>query len=270
VTTGGLRAERLASLGRLLDTQAAAGGHDTRRRIDRLLDRDSPFLELAPLAAPTPVVGIGLVARTGCVVMADRPDGPSPKAERAQTVAAGCALPLLELRADDDDTAAERLRQRVRHGGGTDCGPAGAVPEPAVAHPDAVLDAAQVTHVLDHVLDASRFEPWIGALDPGTTAGWGAIGGLAVAVLGRDGEGAGDPTAVRPFLEGSRAGAVPLLRVAVTGPAVTLTLSDPGRIDFTFAWPGGDDPGAEEGDGAIDPRDSRTVLAVARWCLERR
>jgi hypothetical protein len=120
--------------------------------------------------------------------------------------------------------------------------------------------------VLDHVLDGSRFERWTGPVDAGTTAGWGAVGGLAVAVLGRDGEGAGDPVVIGRFLEEAQGGAVPLLRIAVTGTSASFTLSDPGRLDFAFSWPAAEGD-TDAADGAIDPRDSRFVLAIARWCL---
>jgi hypothetical protein len=273
----GLRAERLAGLARLHDAWTAPGAQEARGRIDRLLDRDSPFLELSPRGGAAPVTGIGLVEGTGCVLVADRPAGPCPKAERADALAAGCGLPLLELGAGDDTTATARLRQRVRHRGvpaDRAAAPGRAVPavDPDVADPDAILDAAAVADILAHVLDGSRFDAWTGPLDPGATAGWAAIGGLAVAVVGRDGDGAGDAAAVRPFLEETRAADLPLLRVAVAGPSVSLILSDPGRLDLSFSWPSG---GAGEGpdgddDGAIDPRDTRPVLVIARWCLERR
>ena len=304
MTTGGLRAERLARLGRLLNAQAAPddrAGHQARHRIDRLLDRDSPFLELSPLA-PGPVTGIGLVAGTGCVVVAGPPgDPPAPKAARARDLATACRLPLLilepvpeteplHLTASPDDADADppatpgpdaagarlqaetaetaRLRQAVRHG----AHPTTAVPDPpeppVPPDPDAILDAAAVNDILDHVLDGSRFDAWTGPVPDGLTLGWGAVGGLPVAVVGRDGPEPTDPPV--PFLEQVRAEALPLVRLVLAGPSATVAVAGAtGEAALAFSWPGGTAEYTGD-DGAIDPRDTRVVLAIARWCVEAR
>src|SRR5215207_7171553 len=129
--SAGYRANREASLARLaeLDTalaQARAGGgpryverHHARgkllprERIELLLDRDSPFLELSPLAAwgsdyplgAALVTGIGVVSGVECVLSANDPTvrgGASnpwtvKKAFRADDIARENRLPLISL-----------------------------------------------------------------------------------------------------------------------------------------------------------------------------
>jgi acyl-CoA carboxylase subunit beta len=129
--SAGYRANREASLARLaeLDTalaQARAGGgpryverHHARgkllprERIELLLDRDSPFLELSPLAAwgsdyplgAALVTGIGVVSGVECVLSANDPTvrgGASnpwtvKKAFRADDIAGENRLPLISL-----------------------------------------------------------------------------------------------------------------------------------------------------------------------------
>src|SRR3972149_2736100 len=76
----GHREAMLARLARL-DPHRARGRLLARERIELLLDRDSPFLELSPLAAwGTPfavgaavVTGIGVVEGVECLVMANDP-----------------------------------------------------------------------------------------------------------------------------------------------------------------------------------------------------
>lgn len=85
--------EQLAIIDELLDRAAAGGGPEriarmrargklpVRERIANALDPDSPFLEISPLAAYDSdytigggmVVGIGVIAGTECVVMANDP-----------------------------------------------------------------------------------------------------------------------------------------------------------------------------------------------------
>jgi acetyl-CoA carboxylase carboxyltransferase component len=122
------RAAMLAMLDEIeaLRAQAAAGGGDkyvqrhrdrgrllVRERIDLLLDRDSPFLELSPLAGwgtDDPlgggmVVGIGLVEGTECLLSANDPtvrggtSSPTSitKSLRAQDIALRNRLPVLNL-----------------------------------------------------------------------------------------------------------------------------------------------------------------------------
>ncbi|MFI5099787.1 MAG: acyl-CoA carboxylase subunit beta [Actinomycetes bacterium] len=122
------RAAMLEALAEIeaLQTQVAAGGGDRsvarlrergkllpRERIRLLLDRDSPFLELSPLAGwgtDQPlggglVTGTGIVSGTQCVVIANDPtvkggaQGPIAVAKglRAMEVARTNRLPLLSL-----------------------------------------------------------------------------------------------------------------------------------------------------------------------------
>jgi acetyl-CoA carboxylase carboxyltransferase component len=103
--------------------QREGSGLSVRQRIDLLLDRDSPFLELAPLAGwgtddplgGALVVGLGIVEGIECLVSADDPEptarsagssrsarsGPSPtaitKAIRAHEIALGNRLPFIVL-----------------------------------------------------------------------------------------------------------------------------------------------------------------------------
>lgn len=85
--------EQLAVIDELLDQAAAGGGPErmarlrargklpVRERIAQALDPDSPFLEISPLAAYDSdytigggmVVGIGVIAGTECVIMANDP-----------------------------------------------------------------------------------------------------------------------------------------------------------------------------------------------------
>ncbi|MEO1064110.1 MAG: carboxyl transferase domain-containing protein, partial [Actinomycetota bacterium] len=85
--------EQLAELDDLLDRAEAGGGPDrmarhrsrgklpVRERIARVLDPDSPFLEISPLAAYDSdyalgggmVVGIGVIAGVECVIMGNDP-----------------------------------------------------------------------------------------------------------------------------------------------------------------------------------------------------
>ena len=86
----------LAELDRLLAQARAGGGQKyvdryrargkllARERVELLLDRDGPFLELSPLAAwgtdfpvgASGVTGVGPVAGVECVVAGQRPDRP--------------------------------------------------------------------------------------------------------------------------------------------------------------------------------------------------
>ncbi len=85
--------EQLSEIDQLLDEAAAGGGPDRterhrsrgklpiRERIANVLDPDSPFLEISPLAGYKSdyamgggmVVGIGLIANTECVIMGNDP-----------------------------------------------------------------------------------------------------------------------------------------------------------------------------------------------------
>jgi acyl-CoA carboxylase subunit beta len=117
--------ERLAELDAALDRARAGGGEKyvtrhhqrgkllPRERIELLLDRDSPFLELSPLAAwgsdyplgAALVTGIGVVSGVECVLSANDPTvrgGASnpwtvKKAFRADDIARENRLPLISL-----------------------------------------------------------------------------------------------------------------------------------------------------------------------------
>ncbi|MGI5146154.1 acyl-CoA carboxylase subunit beta [Plantactinospora sp. CA-294935] len=117
--------DRLAELESALDAARAGGGekyvarhHDrgkllARERIELLLDRDAPFLELSPVAAwgtdfPTGagvVTGIGVVEGVECVVVANDPTvrggAVNPytlrKTQRAGEIALANRLPMINL-----------------------------------------------------------------------------------------------------------------------------------------------------------------------------
>src|SRR5262245_37567247 len=85
--------ERIAAVEALIDKARGGGGEKyvsrhhargkllPRERIELLVDQDSPFLELSPVAAATTeyvvgastVTGVGVVAGTECVIMANDP-----------------------------------------------------------------------------------------------------------------------------------------------------------------------------------------------------
>jgi acetyl-CoA carboxylase carboxyltransferase component len=115
----------VAELGRLLAEAVAGGGEEyvarhrsrgkllARERIDRLVDPDSPFLELSPIAGATTefpvgggvVTGIGVVSDVACMIVASDPTvrggAVNPiglaKGLRAQEIAAENRLPLVNL-----------------------------------------------------------------------------------------------------------------------------------------------------------------------------
>ncbi len=117
--------ERLAELEAALDDARAGGGEKAvtrhhargkllpRERVEMLLDQDSPFLELSPVAAwgsdypvgASVVTGIGVVEGTECVVIANDPtvDGGAvnpytvEKIRRAARIASNNRLPLVNL-----------------------------------------------------------------------------------------------------------------------------------------------------------------------------
>ena len=116
---------RLAEIDALLAKARAGGGEKyvarhkargkllPRERIERLLDRDAPFLELSPLAAngteyevgAAVVAGVGVVSGVECVLSANDPTvrGGSTnqftltKTLRAMEIARGNRLPLINL-----------------------------------------------------------------------------------------------------------------------------------------------------------------------------
>jgi hypothetical protein len=273
---GDHRAEMLLRLGRVIDAQAARGGHAARERIDLLLDRDSPFLELAALADGDAVVGIGVVEATACLVVSGdrRPADPDePKVRRETARATACGLPVVVL--DDLSASTEALhrhRQRVRWGLATRTRPRpGASPPAAASHhgaapvpdPDALLDVPGPREILRHVVDGSHVDE-LRAGTEGVT-GWATVGGLPVGVVAGEG-----PTPANPPPE--MAG-TPLLRLTVTAvpgsaPEIGVAVSS-ASVSFRFSWPGPDLPPADH-DGVIDPRDTRIVVGIARWCLESR
>ena len=117
--------EHIAAVERLVAEAVAGGGEAyrdrhrgrgkllARERIDLLLDPDSPFLELSPIAGATTdfpvgggvVTGIGVVSEVVCVVIASDPTvrggAINPigltKSLRAQEIAAENRLPLINL-----------------------------------------------------------------------------------------------------------------------------------------------------------------------------
>jgi len=117
--------ERLADLECALDSARGGGGEKSvtrhhargkllpRERVEMLLDQDSPFLELSPVAAwgsefpvgASVVTGIGVVEGVECVVIANDPtvDGGAvnpytvEKIRRAARIAAVNRLPLVNL-----------------------------------------------------------------------------------------------------------------------------------------------------------------------------
>src|SRR4051812_32894475 len=118
-------AARLAEIESLLAQSRAGGGEPyvsrhrgrgkllARERIELLLDRDAPFLELSPLAAwgteytvgASVVTGIGVVADVECVIVANDPTvrggAMNPysltKVLRALTIARENRLPLVQM-----------------------------------------------------------------------------------------------------------------------------------------------------------------------------
>jgi acetyl-CoA carboxylase carboxyltransferase component len=121
----GTTLQRLAELESALDEARAGGGEKyvtrhhargkllPRERIEMLLDQDSPFLELCPVAArgsefpvgASVVTGIGVVEGVECVVMANDPtvdEGAvnpytAEKIRRATTIASANRLPMINL-----------------------------------------------------------------------------------------------------------------------------------------------------------------------------
>jgi acetyl-CoA carboxylase carboxyltransferase component len=117
--------ERLAELDAALDTARGGGGEKyvsrhhargkllPRQRIELLLDRDSPFLELSPVAAwgtdypvgGSVVTGIGVVEGVECVIIANDPTvrggAVNPyslkKTQRAGEIALANRLPMINL-----------------------------------------------------------------------------------------------------------------------------------------------------------------------------
>jgi acyl-CoA carboxylase subunit beta len=93
----------LAHLDVLDETLSAARRRvRARERVELLLDRDAPFLELHPVAGSSLVGGIGQVEGAGCVVVAHEPGalegtGDRDKAYRLAGIAAEHGLPLVHL-----------------------------------------------------------------------------------------------------------------------------------------------------------------------------
>ncbi|GIM95042.1 carboxyl transferase domain-containing protein [Paractinoplanes toevensis] len=121
----GVALERLGKLEAALDEARAGGGEKAvtrhhargkllpRERVEMLLDRDSPFLELSPVAAwgtefavgAGVVTGIGVVEGVECLIIATDPTlarnavdpYPVEKIRRAARIAAANRLPLINL-----------------------------------------------------------------------------------------------------------------------------------------------------------------------------
>ena len=116
------RQAMLARLDELDETLAAA-----RTRVELLLDRDAPFLELRTVAGSALVGGVGQVEGVHCLVVADEPGtiegtGDRAKAYRLAGLAAESGLPLIHL-AEPGRAHPERRRVpavvAVLFGGGT-------------------------------------------------------------------------------------------------------------------------------------------------------
>ncbi len=139
------------------------------------------------------------------------------------------------------------------------------------------VSRVDVREVLARVLDGSEFEEFRAHRGPGLVAGFGAVHGRRIAVLGNTGPTL-DAEAVNKALELVRIARVPLVVFASPcGPSVELAraLQDPRQVTvvlqadpaewarvgrgFRFGWLAG----GEGCDGAIDPRDTRTVLGIA-------
>nr|WP_296074222.1 carboxyl transferase domain-containing protein [uncultured Actinoplanes sp.] len=129
----GTALQRLAELETALEAARAGGGEKAvtrhhargkllpRERVEMLLDQDSPFLELAPVAGwgseyqvgAGVVTGVGVIEGVECVIIATDPtveggSGPygSEKIRRAARIAARNRLPLVNLAESPADTAA--------------------------------------------------------------------------------------------------------------------------------------------------------------------
>jgi acetyl-CoA carboxylase carboxyltransferase component len=129
----GVALERLTQLEAALEAARAGGGEKAvtrhhargkllpRERVEMLLDQDSPFLELAPVAGwgsnypvgAGMVTGVGVIEGVECTVIATDPTveggtGPyaSEKIRRAARIAARNRLPLVNLAESATDTAA--------------------------------------------------------------------------------------------------------------------------------------------------------------------
>lgn len=145
--------EKLAEIDRLLDAAEAGGGpahHErlakrgklpVRERIANVLDPDSPFLEISPLAAYDAdytigggaIVGIGVIAGVECVIFANDPTVlggaltpyAAKKWMRALEIARDNGIPYvsfvesagadLRVQTDDGDGQKRRRRARVDH-----------------------------------------------------------------------------------------------------------------------------------------------------------
>ena len=122
------RQAMLARLDELDETLAAARTRvRARERVELLLDRDAPFLELRTVTGSALVGGLGQVEGVHCVVVADEPGtiegtGDRAKAYRLAGLAAENGLPLIHL-AEPGRAHPERRRVpavvAVLFGGGT-------------------------------------------------------------------------------------------------------------------------------------------------------
>src|SRR2546421_10623241 len=122
-----------ARLDELDETLAAARTRvRARERVELLLDRDAPFLELRTVTGSALVGGVGQVEGVHCLVVADEPGtiegtGDRAKAYRLAGLAAESGLPLIHL-AEPGRAHPERRRgppggARPVRGGGAPAGP---------------------------------------------------------------------------------------------------------------------------------------------------
>ncbi|WP_117211367.1 carboxyl transferase domain-containing protein [Allorhizocola rhizosphaerae] len=221
---------------------------------------------------PDPVVRGGFVAVFGAF------EGSLPLADLT-VVTRGHDEQVADAVADDERDALRLIRVGVRH---LHHRPRGSLcrARPPCHELDDLLavDRSDVREVLARVLDGSEFEELRAHRGPGLIAGFGAVHGCRVGILGNTAQ-ALDAEAVHKGLELVRIARMPLVVLATRcapSPELARALQDPGQVTvvlepdppdwalasrgFTFGWLSIDD---SPYDGAIDPRDTRTVLGIA-------
>lgn len=269
-----------------------------RERVELLLDRDAPFLELYPVAGTSLVGGIGTVEGRYVVIAAHEPGalegtGDPGKAYRLGSLAAQHGLPLVHL-AEPGRTWRELRRAgtlvEVQFG-------AGAIP---LGDYTIGVDAPDADCTAENERDAIRLarlcvsrlgEPPAAPPGPGRPPLYEAEDLLGTddvrEILARILDGSEleefqpgtEPVAGWGELHGYRVGVVagedlgakaarfgelvraariPLLRLRTTRDVLVSLTAGRGYEPVTFAW-----PGAVNADVVIDPRDTRTALGLA-------